>query len=207
MTYRLLLLLSLYVLFTNFSCEEECFPRSAAITSLELDVIRENNEYVFDVGDTLWVNADFAATSPGGQLMITEGGGIVITHVSRRDSLMGIIGGRADIGSVATQGDLQPTTVSQDNTAYVVRFFCPGGRCGYRQGFVPRRPGDYLLLIRGGQVDAINQDFQFCTDISFTNTVLNGEDHLDRWPEEASNAGDNPFSIGLRGASIAFTVR
>ena len=187
MANRLLLVLALYVLFTSFQCEDCDFP--TALSSLELTVTRGDNGYEYAVGDTLWVATDFPAALPGDDLRITEGGGLILVDFYRLVGGDTLAAARDRFNTVVTRGDLLPITNEQVESVRAVRFTCPGGRCGYRQAFIPREPGQYALTVRGGPVDVVDAEITLCRDPSFNRTTLVGMDNLDALPATVSLLG------------------
>lgn len=171
-----LFLLALYILFTSFQCEDCDFFET--LPGLNLVVNREDDGATYAVGDTVWLSANFSAAVPNTDLTIAEGGGLIVSRlfsfVPGNDTLFNA---RGDFSTQVTAGELQPTAVSTDESALVVRFFCSGGACAFRQGFIPEAPGNYLLEVRGGGVDVLSPTIDICNTPNFSTTLLNGPDN------------------------------
>ena len=181
MAYRALALLALYVLFNAFTCEE-CEIFFADDDGPELVVQREGTDSILAVGDTLWVSADFPArqSTDVRTYVISEGGGVILhrlfTVQPGTDTLRRL--DSATVTHIDVIGDSLQETGPFSAFGTLMRFTCPDGTCGFRQGFRFRQPGTYLLQTEGSAIDDVSADFDFCGNPSFSTTRLEGGNQL-----------------------------
>ena len=200
--YRIFLVaLAVVVLFSNFSCPSPCEEEFFDSDGAELIVALSDASGTFSVGDEFSLAADFPATmtTPRGNIFtISEQGGLVTAEIYRilPDTNL-LAGARADFTTVVTEGELVNAAISDTTRAFVLRYRCPAGNCSLRQTLRPQVPGEYILRVRGGNIDEISADFRYCGAPRLTATSLVGGDNFP--PAYAETRFEVPDSESLFG--------
>lgn len=173
------LLLAMLVVFSNASCPDLCEDSFFANVSLTATI--ENRATEYSTGETVWISADFPANQSDGfqDLTINENGGLVVLHVFElsSDSTTLLPPGDA-VTFIEDQGQLLERNAGDDPAAVVLRFSCPNGRCGFRQGVRLDRSGIYLLVVNGSTFELEAQDSNLCSPPVFSFTELSGGNNL-----------------------------
>jgi hypothetical protein len=179
--------LALFSLFSATDCGEDCFPFP---DGGELEVSLENQAAAtYARGDTLWVTADFSAQLNDGGVSISEGGGLFVSQMFRigADS-SSVVAALSAFTPVVSRGALVPAAENNDPAAAILRYTCPAGRCGFRQGFRLDSVGQFLLRVNGSGYDATEDRLSPCASSAFGSTVL----------DAPSNLSGVPFNFPLR---------
>ncbi len=198
---QILFFVSVCLLFTNFSCPEECeslfFGGNAGATlAIELSDATE----IHAVNDVLELNAQFSAIidAPGGQTyQISENGGLIIAEVYRINPDTFLLEPALDAFTVEIQaGELLPTPV-EDNLNGVVRtqYRCPDQSCSFRQSFRVLTPGSYVIRVSGGPIDEIQASFNYCESPNLSVTTLAGGGNLG--PASTETFFETPYGRGF----------
>ncbi|MBC6994746.1 hypothetical protein QWY85_06845 [Neolewinella lacunae] len=176
------------LLFCNLTCPDECdfFPSGGQLT-----VQLENPADGYDLGETIWLSADFSTLQSvdGREYTITDNGGLVVTQLFRlaADS-MTLLPARTAFRTQTTEGEIVDAEDGGDPAALYLRYTCSGGRCAFRQGVVPDSTGLYILQITGSAIDEVNSAFHICYPPALRNTTLEGGGNL------AENGLAGPFN-------------
>lgn len=161
------------------SCEDDCFD---VFGGGRLVVNLENTPALsYRQGDTLWLSTDFSADlgSNGQNITLSETGGLFVTRMLRMasDSLRALPALTA-FTPVATRGSFVSEDASRDPAATILRYRCPDGRCGFRQGFRLDSAGQYLLEVNGSAFDRVGESFGRCNLDGFFETSLDAPSNL-----------------------------
>jgi len=172
--------LAMLVLFSNFSCPDTCEELFALNAMLPAEIENRSNNYT--VGETIWLRADFAAERSTGAngATVGENGGLAVTHVFTLagDSTTLLPAGDA-ITFVEDNGQLLERRAEDDPAAVILRFTCPDGRCGFRQGIRINQAGAYFLLVNGSTFELANGTNESCSPPTFRSTELGGASNLE----------------------------
>lgn len=176
-----LFLFALLSLLSVTDCNDECDFLFAEQGTLEINLEAPASR-LYPLGDTIWLVADFPAEldpQPGGTTL-SEAGGLYVTRVFRvpaTDSSR-LVAALTAFTPTATTGDLLPNGPNDDPAATVLRYTCPGGRCGFRQGFRLDSVGSYLLEVIGSTYLINDGSDPVCGEPAFAVTELNAPSNL-----------------------------
>lgn len=201
---QVLAIIAAFILFSNFSCPEECedlFFRSTPGADLLVELV--NPTTVYAVGDDITLRASFPAqlTTPSGlAYTISPNGGLVATEVYRILPDTNLLEPALSAFTVTTpQGTrIDPPALDTLNAAARLRYRCPEGNCSFAQTFSALEPGSYILRITGGSIDEINAPFQYCLPPTLSNTTLVNGNNVG--PEAAESFWLTPYQF-ISGAS------
>ncbi len=167
------------VLFTNASCPSVC--EDSFFINISLTATIENRAAEYAIGETVWLSADFPADQTDGfqDMTIDENGGLAVLHVFElsSDSTTLLPAGDA-VTIIEDQGALIEQRNENDPAAVVLRFSCPNGRCGFRQGVHLNRSGTYLLVLNGSTFELAAGDSNLCAPPIFQSTDFSGGSNL-----------------------------
>lgn len=168
-----LIYLAFLTLFSATQCEDDCFD---FFGGGELAVSLENPAAAtYALGDTLWITADFSADlgAANGGSVISEEGGLFVSQLFRigADS-SSVDAALSAFTPLVTEGTLVPEADNEDPAAAILRYTCPGGRCGFRQGFRLDSVGQYLLRVNGSSYDVLGDQLSRCDAPFFNSTNL-----------------------------------
>lgn len=180
MYYKMLFFLALLSLLSATQCDEDCFDFFSG-GKLEVDLESPVGP-AYALGDTLWLAADFSAnlSEVDGGTTISENGGLFVSRLFRIGADSSSVEAALDAFTpLATAGTLIPEEDNNDPAASILRYTCPAGRCGFRQGFRLNAGGQYLLQVSGSGYDVQTERLSNCSLNAFSETTLNAASNLE----------------------------
>jgi hypothetical protein len=162
------------------SCETECDFFFPEIGRLEVD-LENAPQPIRSVGDTLWFAADFPAEidQERSGTTISEAGGLYVTRIFRiGEDRSRLLPALPAFTPLVTTGSLSPNGPGDDAASTVLRYTCPDGRCGFRQGFRLDSVGTYLVELIGSTYLTAGGEDAVCGDLLFGETVLTTPSNL-----------------------------
>lgn len=176
--YKYLLFLGgVFLLFSNFSCPDQCDEEFGSPRGQISAQIENPQSEAYAVGESIWLSASFPAEQRLGNdfFTVSENGGFISTEVFRvlEDSLF-FNAALGDFGFDASEGVVLPLSANDNPAAVTLQYTCPGGNCSFRQRFELQSPGTYVLRVLGGAVDEVSAPFRYCVPPAMDVTSLSG---------------------------------
>lgn len=175
----LFFLIGAFTLYNTTGCES-CDDFFNTLEGPELPLSRGSEALVYSAGDTLWLNGSYAAQQlvRGTPVEITDGGGLfttrLFTFTPGSDTLRTASN---EVRPIAERGNLiSSEELNNGLTALLIP--CTNGDCGFRLGLVLDSTGHFFLSPQGGEIDRVNDQFNFCNSLVFSRTTLSGNNHL-----------------------------
>ncbi|MEL6356965.1 MAG: hypothetical protein AAFQ37_08560 [Bacteroidota bacterium] len=176
MRSNLLLILIGSFCLLNFYCEDECF----VVNEAQLEVVIDPVQSTYQLGDTIWINANFSSDFGGTtDFTISEFGGLALAYLFRPDTTTGVIFDASDaFQSIARMGELIENRpgIEEDFGVYW-QYRCPEGNCAFKIGLIPEETGNYLVQVAGLGFDIIDPKLECIEQNAFSRTTLLLEDN------------------------------